>query len=311
MNRKDYEEQQQLERIGRNEKSINPAYQDWTDLEVGHAIAIYKPEKIIPKEKNMIARVEDLQNYYLTNRGAISSWWQRLKSEGRTKFQQALNEEQAIVLEMAAAYEKAWIDGQISQAQFEKFITEHSFALLKIKAEATLLMEATAQGYTHENWQQVKRERELSDQRQNTAEYERNNRIIEQQQTHEHRIDEQNIEARNQMLTAQNDAGIKEREMMLQHKHMLKEYKVKERLRFEHQIEEWRERVRLGIISKHLFHHQQGVLLQELINNAYLEIDKIKRNPNLLEETKKAMCEDYMGLINNFRRDRDRLQLNE
>lgn len=253
--------------LGAEKKKQFPEYNDLTDLEVGRAFKLEYPD--LYKEYGeattaLTNSVAELHEYYNPHRGRITSWWQQRKSESRAELQAVLNKEQELVLEMAARYEQQVMQGKMREAQFNEFITRHQLTLFQIKAEGILLKEATEQGYTLDNWQDVKLGRERTD---------------------------ETIRLEREL------SGIR-----------IHEFKEIESFKLNNEIELMREKVRLAIISKTMVNHQKKALVQELLDNAYTQIEEIQQG-NLQEATKQRMIEDREALITSFKEYRDNLEL--
>lgn len=111
---------------------------------------------------NTDPHVQALIDYYSPSRGQLSSWWQRIKSEGRNKLLMVLNEEQIRVIEQGAILENSILQGRKNQSDLQVFIAQNAATLYQIKADANLIDQALAKGRTVATDQEIIRAGGLS-----------------------------------------------------------------------------------------------------------------------------------------------------
>jgi hypothetical protein len=127
-------------------------------------------------------KVRDLVSHYDPRYGMFGAWVRRAHGEQRVKLLQVLNEEQMLLIQRAAMIEKAVIEGQKSQLEFEKFVAENAVQLLQVRVQEELIKDALLRGYTLETDQALKREAGFA-----------RIRVDEQRATTQMRLDEEQI----------------------------------------------------------------------------------------------------------------------
>lgn len=302
-----------LRRLGQLYKKKYPgAYDDLSDERVGTLV-----KKKYPADYNdffddeTYKNVSILKEYYNPRKGRLSSWWQRGKSESRSKLLSVINHEQRLVLEQAAILEDAVREGRRKMVEFEMFLAQHHFTLFQMKAQASLIEQAIAEGYTVENYQQVKlntHQQDLKERnRQDKAEWQM---IRENNQTRNEILLEDN-RTRNQMLLQDNE--FKNRKSLETHLSLLKISEAQEigAIELNHSLQEQQEKLRLAILAKNLTGYQQRMMVQELLDQCYQQIEDIKFNSKLLQETKMRMIEDREEIIRFFKGRTYEMLLNE
>ncbi len=215
------------------------------------------------------------------------------------------------MLKQAAILEEAVREGRKKMVEFEMFLAQHHFALFQMKAQASLIEQALAEGYTVENHQQVK----LDTHRQDLKERNRKDKtewqmIRENNETRNQILLEDN-RTQNQMLLQDND--YKNRKSLETHLSLLKISEAKEigAIELNHSLQEQQEKLRLAILAKNLTGYQQRMMVQELLDQCYQQIEDIRFNPNLLPETKTRMIEDREEIIRFFKGKAYQMLLNE
>lgn len=246
-------------------------------------------------------KVSQLVEYYKPSRGRLSSWWQRGKAESRVKLLRVLNEEQSLVLQQAAMLEEAVREGRLKMVEFEMFLAQHHFTLFQMKAQASLIEQALAEGYTVENYQQVKLDNHRQELKERNRQDKNEWKMIRENNRTKNQILLEDNRTRNEMLLQDND--YKNRKSLETHLSNLKIREAQEigAIELNHSLQEQQEKLRLAILAKNLSGYQQRVMVQELLDQCYQQIEDIQFNTKLLPETKMRMIEDREEIIRFFK----------
>lgn len=251
--------------LGKLIKRKYPEYSDMTDEEVGLRVRRKYPEysDFIHVSRNS----QKLLDYYDPKLGRLRSWWRRLKSEGRNKLQAQLTPELASILEQGAMLEDAALNNQRKQAEFQAYIITNEFLFNELHQKFLLLLQATEQGMTVETLQTIH---------------------LQGQQS-ENYIKEQQAATTDQIRMAQAISEIK-----------LREFSELESTKLNNELRKMNEQVRLALIAKALSSHQRVILVQELLDGLYKQIEDIEHTP-LKPETRRRMIEDREEIISHFK----------
>jgi hypothetical protein len=84
----------------------------------------------------------------------------------------------------------------------------------------------------------------------------------------------------------------------------LTEFKEKDAIQFNNELKKMNEQVRLALIAKALSSHQRVMLVQELLDGLYKQIDEVG-DSKLSPATKTRMIEDREAIISHFKGYRD------
>lgn len=145
--------------LGRETKQKHQGkYDHLSDTEVGRRMKNKNPSKyaeyediaISTEETNhfdyLVSELDQLSGVYRSDRGRITSWWQRGKAESRTKLLAALNGEMEQIIQAinlrAAAHGRAWFHK--AEMEMAKLLHNNQKAILEI---------ATVLGMTAETYQ--------------------------------------------------------------------------------------------------------------------------------------------------------------
>lgn len=110
---------------------------------------------LLKSDLKLQRKVEDVVDYYRPSRGKFTSWWQRGKAEGREKLLTVINNEQRLLIEQAAMLERAALDNDKAQMEFQMFVAHNAVALYELKAKAKLIDQATQVGMVPEHYSEV------------------------------------------------------------------------------------------------------------------------------------------------------------
>lgn len=275
-------------------------YDDLADEKIGVLIKKKYPDSYLDFfDDDTFNKVTDLMKFYDPNKGRLSSWWQRGKSESRARLLTVLNEEQRLVIEQGAILQDAVLEGKRKMVDFEMFLANHQFALFQMKANAQLIEDALAQGYTSENWQQVKLNREAGDLSNKNLTHNVSETIRYEGAQTDNQIKLQDNQYGWELklgkeLPSETDNEIKLAAALSQIR--MQEAREGEAAKLNNEIAKMQEEVRLAMIADSLNGYQKRVLIQELLDQVYKQIEEI-RFSEMLDSTKLRMIQDREEII--------------
>jgi hypothetical protein len=258
-----------IKELGALVKKKHPEYLDLSDEEVGRRIKQRYPDDYADFVDP--ASIAGLLQYYDPGIGRLKSWWRGYKSEGRGKMLSFITEELRSILEQGAMLEDAAIASKQKQVEFQSFVAHNQFFLYELQQKANLLDQAAKRGMTVETLQQVQIARVESDLR----------------------IGERQIETDEQIKLERELANIR-----------LNEFKEREAIQLNTELRKMNEQVRLALIAKALSSHQRVMLVQELLDGLYKQIEEVEHS-NLKPATQRRMIEDREAIISHFKGYRD------
>lgn len=273
--------------LGKLIKAKNPKYRQYSDEEAGRKLQERYPFRYrefteiesfdeasshfdfdyTPERLNKLQVLED---YYNPKRGVFTSWWQRTKSEARTKLQDQLNAEQLSVIQQGIELEHAIRLGKRGEIEFKNFIHQNAVALSQLKNEFTIIEAATNAGFRAENHQDLKTE-------------EARNQITIQMEM-----------ARSSIMDMENRAASELR---------INEHRSMTSIDLSNEIALKNEIVRLSMLAKQFSEHQGLFLIQELIDSTLRQVQEI-RVAALDEDVKRRMLEHREEIIDALVKDR-------
>jgi hypothetical protein len=257
-----------LEKCGERYKRQFPQYKDYTAGEIARALQI----KNGWWQGHYYANTVDLLEYYDPRIGRFRAWWRRLKSEGRGKLQEKLSEELQHILGQAVAIEDAVINGKRKVLDLQRFIAENERLFSELRYHEGLFEKAVEEGHTVEGLNQKNLDRVRSE-----------NYIAEQESATDNRI--------------------KLEQALLEIR--LTEFKELEAIKLNNELKMAQERVRLGFMVESLSTHQQIMMVQEMLDSIYKQIEEIDASDHLLAPTRRRMIQDREQIISHLKRYRN------
>jgi len=241
-------------------KRDNPEYSQYSDEEIGIRMKGEYPEKY---QEYITPQMEDLFSYYHPNKGVFRNWLARRRRESGTKLSVVINDELATIINRAAMLEDAALSSRRKYIEFQTFIVQNEYALIELRHKEKLLEDATDEGMTPEHFSSANYETRLS-----------NNRIKEK-------------ESETVILKYMSDLRISE-------------FKEIEAIKLNNELKLRQERVRLSLIAKTLSNQQRMILVQELLDDLYKQIEQVEAT-NLKPATKQRMIDDREAIITSFK----------
>jgi hypothetical protein len=267
--------------LGALVKRKYPEYEDMTDLEVGQKVKALHPADYSDFQ-DLTQKSLALLKHYDPKLGRFKAWWRALKSGTRGNLQAKLTAELRSIIEQGVALEDAALGSQRKRAELENLIVSYEHQLYQLRIYENLLDQAAQKGMTVETYQET----HLNQLRSELV-------IQEQESFANNRIREQRGATLNQI----------ELERELSHIR-LTEFREKEATQLNNELKKMNEQVRLALIAKALSSHQRIMLVQELLDGLYKQVEEIEHS-SLKPATKQRMIEDRESIITNFKGYRD------
>jgi len=300
-----------INELGALIKKKNPEYLDLTDEKAGELVKKKFPGSYDDYfDDETFDNVIQLLDFYSPQKGRLTSWWQRGKGESRVKLLQVINEEQSLLLEKGAQIADAVLQGKQKMVAFEMFLAQHHFELFKMKAQAKLIEMALEEGYTVENYQAVKLEWDASQIRHSDITHTTSEAMrYENNQTgNQIRLQDNQFYWQEKLANSGTTNEIRLAEALSNIK--IRETDAIEGQNLNREITKMQEEVRLAILAKSMTGYQKRMLVQELLDTIYQQIESI-RYANLLDSTKLRMIQDREEIIIFFKGQAAQLLLNE
>ena len=155
------------EEVGRMAKSKNPnRYRDYEDtsmMSAGGMLDDWSLDNAMAtmdsgtrlQGKNLNDNLEILSNYYQPNKGILSSWWQKVKSQSRTDLLQVVTHEQLAIITQGAQIENALREGRVKAIEFNRFLIDNAVELLQLKAKAKLIQQSSDAGVSQAGYHKI------------------------------------------------------------------------------------------------------------------------------------------------------------
>lgn len=233
-------------------------------------------------EKYSQRKIEDLTRFYNPSIGRFRSSWRLKKAQTHLEIQKTLTENQRLVIQEMEMTDRAIIDGRKRQVEFDYFVKENAVALIELQAKAILIEAATNIGLPLEQYINL-REAELHLTLRN-REYD----ALMQREVYAH--------AQNTKIELEAEQTRSEIQ--------IEDFFQRKKIELDSEIQLAEAELRLGIVADYLQGNQQVVIIQNLLDQTYLEIEDIL-NSNNSESTKQRMIEDREETIRDFKRQKN------
>lgn len=283
-------------------KKYPGTYDHLSDEEVGLRLKKKHPEYNEFVDDQTFNNVTQLLQYYHPNKGRLASWWHRGNSDARSRLIQTLSTEQALVLNQGALIADAVMSGQKKMLDFELFLAQHQLVLFQMKANAHLIEQALEEGYTVENYQQVKLARESAQLKHQKREHKAYLEAMLDDNRTDNLLRLQDNEYAWKLEIAKlvgNDTDNQIRLAEALSKVKIREVEQLEALRMNNELALMKEQLKAAIIGKGIPHYETRMIAQEIRDKCYQEIEEIEES-NFGEKTRKRMIDDREKILRFF-----------
>jgi hypothetical protein len=263
--------------LGRLVKRKYPVYAPYSDEEVGWVVK-HKYPNAYGDFTEQIYEERKLLDHYDPSIGRLTSWWRRIKSESRGNLSTQISSELRSVLERGAMLEDSALSSEKKWAEYEAFLLTSQLEFRELQAKLDIIEAAAQRGESLETSQTKK-----------LASHESALSIDQKIVDSKLRVEEQSAATTDQIKLAESLSHIK-----------LHEFEEIEAIKFNQELDRMREQVRLALIAKALSSHQRVILVQELLDGLYKQIEEVEQT-RLTEGTKLRMIEDREEIISHFK----------
>lgn len=229
-------------------------------------------------EKYSQRKIDDLANFFDPRHGRFRTNWRLKKAQAHHELQKVVTDTQRLVIEQMTMIDDAIINGQKKQIEFDYFVKQNSLALIELQAKAILIEAATNIGLPLEQYVNL-REAELQLMLRN-REY--NTQMQSEIYAHAQKtkIDLDAEHARSQLEIA--------------------DFFHRKKIELDAEIKLAEAELRLGVVADYMQANQQMIIIQDLLDQIYMEIEDIQTSSHS-DATKRRMIADREETITAFK----------